>query len=289
MANWIGGFGSPKPTDAEIAEGKPKREAFRKEVQIIQTELNESKDAFSKLKLNDTQIQNVVKKSETWIQANVEVTPRDVDKEKTIFKEGIEREVTALRLSLPADVAMLSDEDRKTVAAQIKYPALKNYVEEAIQQYNSVKESQERERIQKEMNRTAGDDVSDIGGMIGKILGPIFFLIIALRLGSYAANASLHLPTPYRVLNFIYTALFSPILLFYYLFFILRNYFFPETYAPLRIEAMLPFYIIKKEENENKNNLVESLFGYTPSNEILSEIARKQEDLEKRRQEALTT
>ena len=46
----------------------------------------------------------------------------------------------------------------------------------------------------------------------------LFLIGVSLRIASFAANDAIHLSTPYRVLSFFYGLLFSPLLLFYYIY-----------------------------------------------------------------------
>lgn len=283
MANLLRGFTTPKLTDEEFQAGKQKREAFSKTIDTFLIQIQDSQVAFTKLSLPST-LEKTGKDANAWLKANIEVSPRDVDKEQTLFNESVKTAVKDIIQKLPTAVSKLSEEDRKIITNLMKYPPLVTPLSNAVQNY--TKEVQEKQRADEKaaIERTGGDDFQDALKIVGKVMIFLIVFIVALRLGSYAANASLHLPTPYRILNFIYTALFSPVLFFYYLFFILRNYFFPGSYAPLRIEAMLPFYEIKEEKT-----WTDPLFGYTPTSEVLTEIIKKQADLEKRRQEALTT
>jgi hypothetical protein len=90
--------------------------------------------------------------------------------------------------------------------------------------------------------RTVWDDVNESWLIIGGFLGSLIWLIFGLRFGSSIANEYYYLKTPYKILMFVYTFIFTPVLIPYFIFKTIRTWLFPKTYPPVIFRCFLPLF-----------------------------------------------
>lgn len=90
--------------------------------------------------------------------------------------------------------------------------------------------------------RTVWDDVNESWLIIGGFLGSLIWLIFGLRFGSSIANEYYYLNAPYKILMFVYTIIFTPVLIPYFIYKTLRTFFFPTTYPPVIFRCFLPLF-----------------------------------------------
>ncbi len=277
----------PKPTDKEIEEGKPKRDAFREQVSTLQTQLEQSANGFKELQLQsaETQLQTTVKKASAWLEANVEVTKRQVDAEQTRFQEEIQKQVAAIQKQVPIQIEKIPESVQKTISTSIFIPQVKTTIQKTVETLRQKADKLAKQAQQNLENRDISQDFQDIGDLFAKYGGRILMVILALRVGAFAANASLHEPVGIRILNFLYTALFFPIFILYYGFFEIRHFLWPKECEALRVESMLPIYGYAADKNPL--NFADRIFGFPETESLLQEIAKKKAIIEQRRLDVL--
>lgn len=104
------------------------------------------------------------------------------------------------------------------------------------------KASEEKEVTEDPFKRSVWDDVNDSWLIIGGFLGILIWIILGLRFGSSIANEYYYLTAPYKILIFIYTAIFTPILIPYFIYKTFRTWFFPKLYPPITFRCFLPLF-----------------------------------------------
>ena len=96
--------------------------------------------------------------------------------------------------------------------------------------------------------RTVWDDVNESWLIIGGFLGSLIWLIFGLRFGSSIANEYYYLKTPYKILMFVYTFIFTPVLIPYFIYKTVRTFFFPKTYPPIVFRCFLPLFETEEQD-----------------------------------------
>jgi hypothetical protein len=96
--------------------------------------------------------------------------------------------------------------------------------------------------------RTVWDDVNESWLIIGGFLGSLIWIILGLRFGSSIANEYFYLNAGYKVLMFVYTFIFTPALIPYFIYRTLRTFFFPVAYPPITFRCFLPLVPIQEGE-----------------------------------------
>jgi hypothetical protein len=96
--------------------------------------------------------------------------------------------------------------------------------------------------------RTVWDDVNESWAIIGGFLGILIWIILGLRFGSSIANEYFYLEKWYKILMFIYTMIFTPVLIPYFIYKTIRTFLFPATYPPVTFRCFLPLFKTDKKE-----------------------------------------
>jgi hypothetical protein len=112
----------------------------------------------------------------------------------------------------------------------------------------AIKAAEELKPKQDPFKRTVWDDVNDSWLIIGGFLGTLIWIILGLRFGSSIANEYYYLKAPYKILMFVYTVIFTPLLIPYFVYKTLRTWLFPDTYPAIIFRCFLPLY-----ESDNPN------------------------------------
>lgn len=276
----------PKPTDAEIAEGKPKRDAFRNEVQTLQTQLDQSAQGLKELQLQglEKELQTTVKKANAWLDANIEVTKRQVESEQIRFQEEIQKQLTNIQKEIPSSAKKLSLDKQNTIASSITIPQVKKTIQTTIEELRKQAKKDAEKSSSDLQNRGITDDIQDASKEFAKYGGIIIMILLALRVGAFAANATLHQPVGVRVINFLFTALFFPFFIFYYGIFEIRHLIWPNDCEALRIESMLPIYGYPADKNIT---FWDRILGYPLTDSLVEEINAKKAAFEQRRLDVL--
>lgn len=129
--------------------------------------------------------------------------------------------------------------------------------------------------------RTVWDDVNDSWLIIGGMLGTLIWIILGLRFGSALANEYYYLKAPYKILIFIYTLIFTPVLIPYFIYKTLRTWFFPKDYPPFIYRCFIPLF-----ESEDPT-LASSWFTYLLDELTISDKATKIKAIEQSKRNVL--
>jgi len=120
-----------------------------------------------------------------------------------------------------------------------------------------IKAAEEVRPKQDPFKRTVWDDVNDSWLIIAAYLGFFIWFIFGLRFGSSITNEYYYLKGAYKILMFVYTFIFTPLLIPYFIYKTLRTWIFPETYPPITFRCFLPLY-----ETEDEALAMNSWFTY---------------------------
>ena len=106
---------------------------------------------------------------------------------------------------------------------------------------NATKEANEA-KVNDPFKRTVWDDVNDSWVIIGGFIGSLLWFIMGLRFGSSITNEYYYLKVPYKILIFIYTLVFTPALVPYFIYKTIRTWLYPLIYPPFTYRCFLPLY-----------------------------------------------
>lgn len=120
----------------------------------------------------------------------------------------------------------------------------------------AIKAAEELKPKQDPFKRTVWDDVTDSWVIIASFLGSLIWFVFGLRFGSSIANEYYYLKAPYKILMFVYTFIFTPVLIPYFIYKTIRTWLFPIAYPPITFRCFLPLY-----ESDNPD-MASSWFTY---------------------------
>jgi hypothetical protein len=264
----------PKPTPEEVRKGKPKREAFRNKLLQTQKVLITLKNGVSTplgLNVDQKAFETLVDTNLAWVNVNIEVRAEDIDVKQTSFDESFDTLVQ--RYNGNAIKAFEANPLQEIVN---EYPFFEGKKElqqqlQRIQQKDKTNKQEEREKLQ---NRTFWDDFLDAFKSVFK-WGIVFFCIVyGLRSASFAANQNLWRPLPYRILIFIYTFIFFPIWIPYYLYREIKHLIWPCIDEP-HFESVFPVTPYHPDEQMDINK---RLFGYPNVPDLCAWLLKKKEE-----------
>ena len=119
-----------------------------------------------------------------------------------------------------------------------------------------IKAAEENKPTDDPFKRTLWDDVNDSWTIIGGFLGTLIWIIFGLRFGSSITNEYYYLKASYKILIFVYTLLFTPALIPYFIYKAIRTWLYPIAYPPVIFRCFLPLF-----ETEDEH-LASSWFTY---------------------------
>jgi hypothetical protein len=105
----------------------------------------------------------------------------------------------------------------------------------------ATKEAKEA-KVDDPFKRTVWDDVNESWVIIGSFLGSLLWFIFGLRFGSSITNEYYYLKSSYKILIFVYTVIFTPALVPYFIYKTIRTWLYPITYPPFTYRCFLPLY-----------------------------------------------
>jgi hypothetical protein len=264
----------PKPlTDKEVKDGSVKRDTFRKQIvkddDFMKTNLNTFKKIGSSTFSSASKYQKFIQKDLAWINANPELSARQVESRQKVYVETSEELVKTIVKDSQNDLSKLDIKDQ--IFLSENYP-FTQFRKNLIQQVNERKPENKDDIIKNEIDEKP---ISSAFKSAFKWAILIFFILIGLRIASFCANAFLHRPVGFRIVAFVYGFLFSPLLFPYYS--------VREIYARVtgdessipRSEGFLPLFPYKPEES----SVLNSLFGYADTPLLQSYIKCKQDVL----------
>ena len=253
----------PPVSDEDIAEGTPLRIAARKKpLDALKTEIRGQKRIKNEIKSGwntmtepqrqeaqvtldffNTQAEyldyfNFLKREIVWWDNNLELSPREVTTRDTQYDEKIEQKLTTVQNTRNA----INSSASSAAAAQTQ---------------------EERESVEVAANRTLYDDLGDSITIMGKVLFWLIYILVGLRCASFAANEIMYKPLPYRILVFFYTFLFVPVFGPYYLWVMIKRFFW-KTPSPM-YEGFFPMNPYDPSQPLTINR---RLFGYANTPEL---------------------
>jgi hypothetical protein len=272
----------PSLTDEQVKKGAGPRIIFRDEIVKLRADwLNSDKKyeiSFKLLNL-ENQYKKIAKFFEdelVWINANVEVSEREIQKRKTKFYETYQSLIDGAGLAAVSAINSTVPEKQQEAILYFPFTQFKDYMGKQIKIVETEKEEVIKKEEEKESNKTTTDNISQAAKDVLKWTSFAIFIILALRVASFAANDILWMPYPYRIVSFFYTFIFGFIWVPYYLVQAIRNLINPEIQLP-RFESVFPLY----EYDQNKElTIYDKLFGYPNSEELCKWIQSKREDYE---------
>ena len=259
------------PSDEEIQAALPLRTAARQTVA----------DALTKLQKEEKDVKNSI--SDKWDSSSDEVKVK-LQAQLDIYKlpeyktliNYVKGELVWWNTNLK-----LSTTDVNTRAVNFKENLQTNtdIYERAIQQSTTSAEKQQSEVIQSQkkerdaiMNRGIADDMWDSFIISLQWVGIIIYILLALRFASFAANANLYKPLPYRTLAFIYTFIFAPIVGPYYLWREIKAWIWPGIVEPPLYESFFPVIPYNPVEELTMNR---RLYGYADTEKLQKWMKRQ--------------
>jgi hypothetical protein len=271
----------PKPSPEEIKAGKPVREAYRNELLAKQEILLKLKnDVTIPLKISQDKLDQELSKSLAWVNVNIEVRASDVSTKQTSFNETFK--------------TLVNEYNSEAAKAFEKFPS-----QEIINRYpfsdgrkalqNIMNDSLKNEKREKRLKQDAERNKStwDIGlealGDALKWTLLIFVIVYGLRAASFAANQNLYLPLPYRILKFIYTFIFFPIWIPYYLYREIKHAIWPCIDEP-HFESVFPVNPYDPKEGLDLNK---RLFGFPNVPELCEWINKKRKEWTQEQEDVL--
>jgi len=279
-------FSKAKPTDKEVAEGKPLRIAarekvvkeydniiagerdFKKRMGGVTKKMLEERDAKTKKMFEDTMnfinknpayldLLNYLKQELVWWNNNVELSPREVTTRDLQYDETFKKKKEA------------TDKASQNLSDTTK-------------QQTKVAEEKQKAANDAIRNRTLLDDIADSFTIMLKSSVLILYILVGIRCGSFAANDLLYKPAPYRIIAFIYTFIFCPIFAPYYLWKVIKHYIW-GTPLPL-FEGLLPLNAYDPSE---PLTISKRLLGYADTPLLKEWIQVKQDEETKARDVAV--
>jgi len=262
-------FGTP-PTDKEIKEALPLRTAARQTVLDALTNLqtrekdekkgiadnwdsaSTERQKFLQTVLDKYKLQeykdliNYLKTELVWWNTNIKLTPTTVNTRAVNFKENLQTNL------------------------DIFYKASQQSIERKAQKQSS-ETKEEKKKNEAILNRGITDDIRDSLIISLQYIGIIIYIVVALRFASFAANANLYKPLPYRFLAFIYTFIFAPIVAPYYIWREIKAFFWASIEPPL-YESFFPIIPYNPLEELTLNR---RLYGYADTEGLQSWIKRQ--------------
>jgi hypothetical protein len=271
----------PKPTDEEIRAGKPKREAFRNKLLQAQKTLGSLRDDVSNpLDVNQSELEKAVDSNLAWVNANIEVSPNQVDVKETTYNEMY----AAAIQKYDANVARVFEKNPKQEIVNA-YPFAEGKKELQrqilqLQQKGKIEKQKKRQALE---DRTYWDDFLDAFKSVFKWSLIVFIIFYGVRAASFAVNANLWRPLPYRILLFVYTFIFFPIWIPYYLYREIKHAIWPCIDEP-HFESVFP---ITPYNPGDELDLNKRFFGYPNVPELCSWLEKKKDQWRQEQLEVL--
>jgi hypothetical protein len=264
----------PKPlTDKEVKDGSKKRDAFRKQIvkddDFMKANLNTFKKIGSSTLSSASKYQKFIQKELAWVNANPELSVRQVEARQKVYVETSENLVKTIVKDTQNDLSKLDIKDQTFLSENYPFTSFRKNL---INQVNERKSESEKNKT--DSNKEIEEKpVSSAFKSALKWAVLIFFILVGLRIASFCSNAYLHKAVMFRIVAFIYGFLFSPLLFPYYT--------IREIYARItgdesslpRSEGFIPLVPYPPEEQ----SIFNSLFGYADTPMLQAYIKCKQD------------
>ena len=288
------------PTTDQVAEAAPLRAQVRgsvlKRYDIFEKELPTFYDAgLSYWQIRP--LKNFLESEIAWWNANVELTTQQVTTRKTSYIEQLTSLNKNLGSNLKKALAALPPDKAQVILDKLKSDKADGFVGTSDQptptpttsiDLSGSTASVDLSGIQQSIDlsgaaasadqppakeTTWSDDISSASTSAFKAVGIILYICIALRFAAFAANDLLYKPLGYRVLAFIYSFIFAPLLLPYYLYREIVHWFWPNIDAP-HFESIFP---IKPYDPAEPLTIDKRIYGYADTPKIRSWIQMMQQ------------
>jgi hypothetical protein len=294
-----------KPSTDEINKAAPLRAQVRSAVLKRYDLFQEESPIYTKAGLsywNLRPLKTFLEAEVAWWNANIELTTLQVNTRKTAYVETLAALNKDLEKALKPKLASMDKEKSSEIINSLRVVIDKNSsegfdnapsalsspssidlsgatstinlanvqsevktsVQELLRASPAVKEAAAAAAATKE--RTWSDDVYSAGKYALIYASSLLYIIIALRLASFAANDLLYKPILYRVIAFIYTFIYMPFLFPYYIYREIKHWFWPSVDAP-HFESIFPAV---PYEPGNVITLDQKIYGYGNTPRLLN-------------------
>lgn len=275
-----------KPSSEEIASAAPLRtqvrDAVLKRYDTFQKELEICTEAG--LSYWQTRPMKTFLESEiAWWNANIELTTQQVQTRKTSYVEKLQDLNKTLQNTLEKAIAALPADKAKTLSEKLAS-------EEGFDDASDTGEvdlagataSLDLSSLQKSIPSSSDiaepppttwqDDVGTAAKYAFGTIGVILYICLAVRFAAFAANDLLYKPLPYRVLAFIYTFLFAPVFIPYYMYREVTHWIWPKIDGP-HFESIFP---VRPYDPSESLTFDKRIYGYADTPGIRAWIQRMQ-------------
>lgn len=243
-------------SDEEVAKGAPVRGSFREQVLTdLKTVNDASMDYYTKVKAGSSakQYKKIMEEELAWINANPELTIRQVNSRQRTYKESIQLAIADLLRETQQGIASFPPDKQVGLAQQFPIPSYRSELEKqagdsSLKQSSEQAAEEERKRLEIE-NRTIWDIAQEAAVYALSWTFIVLGICLVLRIASFCANDSIYKPPAYRILNFVYGILFSPILLPYYLYREIWGWWTENDNLRPHFESLLPLVGYEPKEN----------------------------------------
>ena len=267
-------------SDEEVKKGAPVRTAFRSQILTDLESLNSSSmSIYDKMKASSSakSYKKFVESELAWVNANPELSVRQVDSRSRVYSESSQQLVANILQEAQIGISTLSINDQKALSQQFPIVKYRKQFIDLVNQNSSKTQSEEQLKKDKEIQDIQNKSTWDIAKeainyalFIGLI---VLFIAIALRIASFCANDSLYKPPAYRILNFVYGFLFSPLILPYYLYREIWGWWNEDDNLRPHFESLIP--LIPYEPKEDLT-LGDRIYGFAKTPQLCEWIRCKQ-------------
>ncbi len=280
---------APKPSPKELEAGKVPRKEAREKVLALKTKWETKyKPLNDKLQLSsrDTSpLTSLFQKEEAWFTANIEVTKQQVETEMIKFQESYDSLVTQYNEAVRKHFETVELQLAKQVLADWPNPQEKAVLQNVISKREQEANKKQAEDKKKEKDKSTWDITKQALKDITPYIFLIFYLVLASRFGSMAANEVFHKPLLYRVLAFTYAFILCPFYIFKYARMQFASYFSDKALQP--VFGFFPLFPYT-ESPDKETTVFERLFGYPDAPDVRTYVSTKIKEDEKRAEEAVS-
>jgi hypothetical protein len=207
-----------KPSEKEIQEGAPLRKSFRDQVIINKSTVANAQPIFKDLNVESqsSKLLYFIEKELSWLNANVEVTKRQIETRGTSYGENIQTLVNNLGEASIKNISNIDIKNKQEIINKFPFTQFKDRLSQSA---NAIQEKNKEEKIKingEIILRTTWDIAWSAIKTAAFWAFIAFFILLSLRAAGFNANETLWRPLSYRILNFIYTFLFGFIWVPYY-------------------------------------------------------------------------
>lgn len=281
----------PKLSDEEVKQSSVIRDRFRSALIKGQSFWSDRKPIFqdTPFQTKYSEILSLIENNLSWVNANIEVPLRKIEIKEKDFNETSKTMYDAFVKNVKEEILTLPPEKQTSVASFFEGP-VGNEIRAVIQAKQREEKAKEQEKVTAKLKRGFWEILRDAWE---KVKPPLFssvtviiIVVLALRAASFAVNDNLWRPLPYRILLFIYTFLYFPITVPYYLYRVIRSYFSVDPDMKPHMEGMFPVNTYVPEPNVDVS-LWNRLFGYELNDNIQSWLQKKREAYDQERLKVL--